>query len=203
MKLLQKRFITLVLTFLIAWAVSGCLGEMKPPPNYYMLDQGPSTEFTGLESGVAIGIGPFYLAPHLNRLQIVTRESNTRLKLSGANQWAAPLKDAIYNVISVRLAAELDTSRIYEVPPRQKRTLEYRIGIDIMQLAGELGGDVKLVSRWVITSGDGKKELISHTSRIVEPTGSDDYEAYVEALSRALIALSKEIADAIKAQMKA
>ena len=60
---------------------------------------------------------------------------------------------------------------------------------------------MKLVSRWIITSGDGKKELISHTSRIVEATGADDYEAYVEAQSRALIALSKEIADAIKAQM--
>ena len=203
MKLLQKRFVTLVLTFLVAWAVSGCLGAQKPPPDYYMLYPGPSTEFTGLESGVTIGIGPFYLAPHLNRLQIVARESNTRLKMSESHQWAAPLKDTIYNIISVRLAAELNTSRIYEVPSRQKRILDYRVGIDIMQLVGELGGDVKLVSRWVITSGDGKKELISHTSRIVEPTGSDDYEAYVEAQSRALIALSKEIGDAIKAQMKA
>ena len=201
MRLLKKRSNTTFLIFLITLALSGCLGEQKPPPDYYMLYPGPSTEFTGLESGVAIGIGPFYLAPHLNRLQIVTRESNTRLKMSEAHQWAAQLKDTIYNIISVRLAAELNTSRIYEVPSRQKRTLAYRVGIDIMELVGELGGEVKLVSRWIITSGDGKKELISHTSRISEPTGTDDYEAYVEAQSRALIALSKEIADAIKAQM--
>ena len=203
MRLLQKRSKTLVLIFLIALALLGCLGQQKPPPDYYMLYPGPSTEFTGLESGVAIGIGPFYLAPHLNRLQIVTRESNTRLKMSQAHQWAAPLKDTIYNIISVRLAAEINTSRIYEVPSRQKRTLAYRVGIDIIELVGELGGNVKLVSRWMITSGDGKQELISHTTRIVEPTGTDDYEAYVEAQSRALITLSKEIADAIKSQMKA
>jgi uncharacterized lipoprotein YmbA len=201
MRLLEKRSNTAILIFLIALALSGCLGQQKPPPDYYMLYPGPSTEFTGLEHGMAIGIGPFYLAPHLNRLQIVTRESNTRLKMSEAHQWAAPLKDAIFNVISVRLAAELSTNRIYEVPSRQKRTLQYRVGIDILQLAGELGGEVKLISRWIITSGDGKRELISHISRIVEPTGTDDYEAYVEAQSRALNALSKEIAEAIKAQM--
>ena len=201
MRLLEKRSIILVLIFLIAAALWGCLGEQKPPPEYYMLYPGPSREFTGLEHGMAIGIGPFSVAPHLNRLQIVTRESNTRLKMSEAHQWAAPLKDAIYNVLAVNLAAELNTNRIFEVPSRQKRTLSYRVGIDIMQLVGELGGEVRLVSRWIITSGDGKRELISHISRIVEPTGTDDYEAYVEAQSRALVALSKEIAAAIKAQM--
>ncbi|MBW2410776.1 MAG: membrane integrity-associated transporter subunit PqiC [Deltaproteobacteria bacterium] len=198
---MEKRFTTPVLIFLVALALWGCLGEQKPPPEYYMLYPGPSTEFTRLEHGMAIGIGPFTVAPHLNRLQIVTRESNTRLRMSEAHQWAAPLKDAIYNVLAVNLAAELNTNRIYEVPSRQKRTLQYRVGIDILQLAGELGGEVKLVSRWVITSGDGKRELISHISRIIEPTGTNDYEAYVEAQSRALIALSKKIAEAIKAQM--
>ena len=202
MRFMEKRSIALVLIFLIASALSGCLGAPKPPPDYYMLYPGPSTEFTGLEHGMAIGIGPFNVAPHLTRLQIVSRESNTRLKISEAHQWAAPLKVGIYNVISVNLASELNTNRIYEVPSRQKRTLEYRVAIDILQLAGELGGEVKLVSRWIISSGDGKKELISHVSRIVEATGSDDYEAYVEAQSRALIALSKDIAAAIKAKTK-
>ena len=60
---------------------------------------------------------------------------------------------------------------------------------------------MRLVSRWIIRSGDGKKEMFSHISRITEQTVTDDYEAYVEAQSRAVIALSKEIADAIKARM--
>ena len=202
MTFLEKRFIKLVLFVFLAVAISGCLGTQKPPPDYYMLDPGPPGKFTGLEHGVAIGIGPFSVAPHLNRLQIVTRESDTRLKMSEAHQWAAPLKDTIWNSLAINLAKELNTNRIYEVPSRQKRTLAFRVGIDILRLEGQLGGDVELLSRWIISSGDGKKELISKISHFLESTPIDDYEAYAEAQSRALTALSKEIAAAMKTKMK-
>jgi uncharacterized lipoprotein YmbA len=202
MNLPEKRFITLVLSLSLAFAIGGCLGAQKPPPDYYMLDPGPPGKFTGLAHGVAIGIGPYSVAPHLNRLQIVTRESDTRLKMSEAHQWAAPLKDAIWTVIAINLAKELNTNRIYEAPSRQKRTLAFRVGIDILRLDGQLGGDVELLARWVISSGDGKKELISKITRFVESTPTDDYEAYVEAQSRALASLSKEIAAAMKSKMK-
>jgi uncharacterized lipoprotein YmbA len=202
MTFLEKRFITLALFAFLAFAISGCLGAQKPPPDYYMLDPGPPGKFTGLEHGIAIGIGPFSVAPHLNRLQIVTRESDTRLKMSEAHQWAAPLKDTIWNILAINLAKELNTNRIYEVPSRQKRTLAFRVGIDILRLEGQLGGDVELLSRWIISSGDGKKELISKISHFLESTRIDDYEAYAEAKSRALTALSKEIAAAMKTKMK-
>jgi len=202
MTFLEKRFIKLVLFVFLVFAISGCLGAPKPPPDYYLLDPGPPGKFTGLEHGVAIGIGPFSMTPHLNRLQIVTRESNTRLKMSEAHQWAAPFKDIIWNVLAINLAKELNTNRIYEVPSRQKRTLAFRVGIDILRLEGPLGGDVELLSRWIISSGDGKKELVSKISRFLESTRIDDYEAYVEAQSRALTTLSKEIAAAMKTKMK-
>jgi paraquat-inducible protein B len=83
-----------------------------------------------------------------------------------------------------------------------ERALAYRVGIDILRMEGQLGGDVVLLSRWIISSGDGKKVLVSTISRIVESTGTDDYEAYVEAQSRTPDALSREIAAAMKAKMK-
>ena len=92
MTFLVKRFITLVLFVFLAFAISGCLGAQKPPPDYYLLDPSPPGKFTGLEHGVAIGIGPFSVASHLNRLQIVTRESDTRLKMAEAkvDTWPKP-----------------------------------------------------------------------------------------------------------------
>ncbi len=202
MTFLAKRFITLMLFVFLAFAISGCLGAQKPPPDYYMLNPGPPGKFTGLEHGVAIGIGPFSVAPHLNRLQIVTRESDTRLEMSEAHQWAAPLKDTIWNSLAINLAKELNTNRIYEVPLRQKRTLAFRVGIDILRLEGQLGGDVELLARWIISSGDGKKELVSKISHFLESIRIDDYEAYVEAQSRPLTLLIKEIAAAMKTKMK-
>jgi hypothetical protein len=49
--------------------------------------------------------------------------------------------------------------------------------------------------------GDGKKELVSRISRIVKSTQGEDYDAFIQAESRAVAALGKEIADAIKSKM--
>jgi uncharacterized lipoprotein YmbA len=75
------------------------------------------------------------------------------------------------------------------------------VAIDVLRLDGRIGGEVECVARWIISSGDGKKELVSRISRIVESTPGEDYEAFIQAESRAVAALGKEIADAIKSKM--
>ena len=193
---MKRRMNAVSLTLILVFLILGCV-PMKPPPNYYMLDPKLESELIGREHGMAIGVGPLSVASHLNRLTIVTRDSNTRLTLSEANQWAEPLREGIFKVIAISLAAELDTNRIYEVPQRRKRPLDYQVAIHILRLDGELKGEVVLMARWILSSGDGKnrKELVNRVSRIVEAAEAPGYEAFVEAQSRAIAALSKEIAD--------
>jgi len=201
MRPMDRRTITLLVIIFLIFSASGCLPPAKPPPAYYTLDPGPASELTGLEHGLAIGIGPLWLAPHLKRLQIVTRESNTQLRLSESHQWAEPLQVAIYSIIAIKIASELNTNSIYEFPLRRKRPLDYRVAIDVLRLDGRIGGEVECVARWIISSGDGKKELVSRISRIVKSTQGEDYDAFIQAESRAVAALGKEIADAIKSKM--
>jgi uncharacterized lipoprotein YmbA len=183
---------------IVLLALYGC--PRKPPPNYYLLDSGTQNTLSEVASGVAIGIGPLWVAPHLNRLQVVTRQTDTELKISDAHQWAAPVRDSVFSVIASNLAVELNTNLIYEFPLRLRRHLDYRVAIDLIRLDGHLGGEVILEARWILSSGDGKKMLDSRVTSVSKSTQSDDYSSYIQAKSQAVIALSKEIAKSIKKQ---
>lgn len=173
-----------------------------PPPNFYMLETPAVTEPAGLEQGVTVGVGPVSLPGHLDRNQIVSRETSVQLHLSERDQWAEPLKEGVIRVLAVQLALTLDSNRIFALPLRQPRQLDYQVAIDVVRLDGEIGKDVVLGARWTVLSGDGRKLLLSRVSRIVEPAGSPELVGLVEAQSRAVARLGEEIGLAIKGRLR-
>jgi len=67
----------------------------------------------------------------------------------------------------------------------------------VEQFDGTLGGDVVLVVKWGLFGEGGKQLLLAKRSSFKEPTGAATYEAFVAAQSRAVAALSREIAEGI------
>jgi len=57
-----------------------------------------------------------------------------------------------------------------------------------------------LVVKWGLFEGQGKKLLVGKRATFKEPTGAATYEALVAAESKAVAALSREIAEAIRAR---
>jgi uncharacterized lipoprotein YmbA len=191
-----NRILTLMLT-LALFALAGC--TTTPPPTFYQLEEPASTQLSGLNRGIAIGIGPVNMAAYLDRPQIVTRAAAHKLQLSEANVWAEPLKESIIRVIGVNLSNMLQTTRIFRFPLRDRTIpLAYRVSLGIPRFDGKLGGDVQLVARWTLYQGRGEKALLTRVSIINEATGGDGYERLISAQNRALQALSREIANAIK-----
>jgi len=179
-------------------AVAGC--ATTPPPTFYQLEEPASTQLSGLERGIAIGVGPVNLPAYLDRPQIVIRETAHRLELSEFNQWAEPLKDSIMRVIGVNLSNMLETTRVFKIPRRDRTIpIQFRIAIDIARFDGKLGGDALLVARWTLYSRD-EKALLTKVSIINEPSGGEGYDNLIAAQNRALQKLSQEIVDAIKAK---
>ena len=187
----------LAVAVVVAVGLAGC--AKAPPPDFYMFDPGIREEqLPGFARGVAIGVGPIEVPKHLDRNQIVTRETETKLGLADRVQWAEPVRDGIARVVAVNLAVELDTNRVFILPQRQRRKLDFRVNVFSGRLDGALGTQVVLGARWTISSGDGKKLLHSQVSRVVEPTAGEGFDAYVSAQSRALAIMSREIAGALK-----
>ena len=182
---------------LIILVFSGC--GTSPKPDFYHLEQSVSTQLTGLERGVAIGIGPVNMAPYLDRPQIVTRAGNHKLELSEFNRWSEPLKSSVSRVIAVKLSNLLETNRVFLLPRREKSIpLDYQVTIDIARFDGELGGDANLTARWTIYDNS-EKAILTKVSIITEASGGEGFEHLVAAENRALQMLSREIAEAIKA----
>ena len=189
------RLLTLTLGVLVG---AGC--APKPPPDFYLLNTAAPTTMPGFAQGVSIGVGPVETASYLDRNQIISRETGTRLRLSEQSQWAEPVKAGLTRVLLVNLGIELDSNRIYALPMRQQRPLDYQVPIDVLRFDGSLGTEREVVlgARWTLLSGDGKQVVVSKVSRIQEPVNGSDVGAFVEAQSRALTQLSAEIAQAIK-----
>ena len=179
------------------FAVIGC--ATTPPPNFYQLEETASTQLSGLERGIAVGVGPVNVAPYLDRPQVVIRGMGHKLELSEFNRWVEPLTDSIPRVIIVSLSNLLETTRVYRVPRRNETIpLEFRTEIDIARFDGTLGGDALLVARWTLY-GRQETALLTKVSIIREPAGGNDFDNLIAAQNRALKRFSREIADAINA----
>jgi uncharacterized lipoprotein YmbA len=191
---IRIRLLLIAVTLL---ALVGC-GSTRPS-NFYQLDEPAATRLSGLERGIAVGVGPINLEPYLDRPQIVIRGAGHKLELSEFNRWAEPLKDSISRVIIVNLSNMLESTRVFKVPRRNKAIiLEFRIEIDIARFDGELGANALLVARWTLYGQD-DKAVLTKVSIISESTGGDGFDKLIAAQNRTLQNLSQEIVDAINA----
>ncbi len=178
-------------------AVTGC--GSTPPSNHYQLDEPAATRLSGIDRGIAIGVGPVISEPYLDRPQTLIRGAGHKLELSEFNRWSEPLKDSISRVIIVNLSNMLESTRVFQIPRRNKTIpLEFRIEIEIARFDGELGGDALLVARWTLY-GRQEKALLTKVSIISESSGGEGFDNLIAAQNRTLHKLSKEIVDAINA----
>ena len=187
-------------------ALAGC-GSTRPS-NFYQLDEPAATRLSGLERGVAVGVGPVNLPPYLDRPQIVIRGTGHKLELSEFHRWVEPLNESISRVIIVNLSNMLESTRVYKIPRRNKTIpLEFRIEIDFARLDGMPGGNALLVARWTLygqeeTALVTKVAIISESSGAEGPDGSESadevsFESMIAAQNRTLHRLSQEIVDGI------
>ena len=176
--------------------VAGC--STSPTSNFFHLEKNADMTLTGIDRGTAIGVGPVNIAQYLDRPQIVTRNGSHGLQMSEFNRWSEPLKNSISRVISVSLSNQLQTTRVYLIPRRNKAIpLDYQVAIDIARFDGELGSDARLTARWSLYDKD-NKVILTKVSIISVASEGTDFESLVAAENQALQKLSAEIANAIK-----
>ena len=190
--------IIVVILIMSTLGIAGC--ATTPPPTYFQLEEPANVQLSGIERGIAVGVGPLTLPTYLDRPHIVTRATEHRLQLSEFNRWAEPLKESMLRVIAVNLSNELETTRVFALPRRQPVVpIEYKVEINVARFDGELGGEVILVARWILLGME--DQLISTKVSIIrEQSAGSDYDALITAQNITLSTLSKEIAEAILAQ---
>jgi uncharacterized lipoprotein YmbA len=182
--------------------LSGCAPK-GPPPTMYVLDSQAPAQLPTFEKGLVVGLGPVEVAPYLNRNQIVTRETASRLGVSEQHQWAEPLKDGFTRVLLVNLGVALDSNMVFALPLRKRRDIDFEIPVEILRFDGELGKEVVVGARWSVLEGKSQKILKTQVTVIREPVGSPSYEDFVATLSRIMAQLGQEIAAAVEQSAEA
>jgi uncharacterized lipoprotein YmbA len=151
---------------------------------------------------LSLGVGPVALPPYLDRSQLVTRAGSNRVVLADFDSWAEPLDGLFARVLAENLGLLLGTDDVLLLPQRRLEGLDYQVEVDVTRFDVDTSGEAVLDARWSLLDRTGDKLLRSGRSTITEPGQAGDHTGAAIALSRALGAMSHEIAQAIADQAR-
>jgi len=193
---------------MICWlALAGCLGGPSGPTNFYMLSPlSPSqagTSAATAEGRIRIGLATVVIPEYLNRNEIVFNLDNTVYQLAEFNQWAEPLNDNLTRVLAENLTNLLHEDSIdVFLASDSSIPADYRLEVDVLRLDGNLGGQVVLISQWALLETEQDNLILMRRAEYQEPAADNTYKGLVLANSRTIERLSRDMAAAIKKNLK-
>ena len=196
------------LAIMILWpALAGCLGGPSAPTNFYMLSPlSPTqagTSAATAEGRIRIGLATVVIPEYLNRNEIVVNLDNTVYQLAEFNQWAEPLNDNLTRVLAENLTNLLHEDSIdVFLASDSSIPADYRLEVDVLRLDGNLGGQVVLISQWALLETEQDNLILMRRAEYQEPAADNTYKGLVLANSRTIERLSRDMAAAIKKNLK-
>jgi len=196
----MARAIGLAAFSLLIGMLSGCASS--PPVHFYTL----SAEATAgaadpaeVGTELRIAVGPISLPEVVDRPQLVVRSGPNNVTLIDEHRWAESLKGEIPRVIAENLSRLLVTGQVWAYPQNVSGSFDYKVLVDIQRFESTPGQMAAIDALWTIQQPT-KEGIVSKTGRstVQQPIGGQGYDALVSAHSRALAAISREIAEAIR-----
>lgn len=172
----------------------GCFTR-TPPPEFYTLRPTATAPLGAPHPSLGITVGPMGFPRYLDRSEIVRRDGENRLVLSGAHRWGGSLRNDMLRVIADDLGTLLGTSEVTVYPTEPGFGVDYRVRLDLREFEAAVGGPVALRLRWVILAGADEQVRVVRASDIEQPVASAAWTDLVAAQSAALGVVSREIAE--------
>ena len=193
-----RRRLAILAVLAAGLTLAGC--AETPPTRFYTLsplEDAPGGTPPANLPELTVGVGPVTLPPYLDRPQLVTRAGGNRMVLADFDSWVEPLQGMFTRVLGENLALLLGTDDVLLLPQNRDFALDRQVEVDVTRFDVDNAGNAVLDAKWWVYGRNGDKLLRSGRSTISEPAAVDDYTAAAAALSRALGAMSTEIAQAI------
>ncbi|MFC0399220.1 PqiC family protein [Paraburkholderia rhizosphaerae] len=183
---------------LVAFAALLASGGCKSPNStFYTLSPDASLEHTGAPLRTAVVVGPVTIPELVDRPQLVTRVSDNEVALNEFARWGEPLKSGIARTIAADLGQLLGAEQVSVLGQAALVQEAYRVRVDIVRFDSAPGDAVTIDAQWVVRV-PGKALPVSGRTVAREPVGTASDDALVAAHSRALAAVSRDIAAAIR-----
>ena len=185
----------------ILLCTSGLLGACaSAPTNFYTLEAQSRPRVASSTSNAKkplIGIGPLSMPALLDRRGIVTRADNNSVQIAEFDQWAAPLKDNVIDVLSKIVATLQPNAIIRAYPWGVYGNVDYRVIIDISRFDTQLGKSVNLEASWAIMEEKNHTIVSNGQAKIEQPLNDASYNNAAQGLSKLLSELSQQLSLAI------
>jgi hypothetical protein len=176
-------------------ALAGC--GSSPKSHFYTLNSGTPPASAPAAASYSVGIGMVTVPDVVDRPQIVTRSGANQVTIDEFARWAEPLKSDIARVIAANLMRELPGALVSTYPQSANIDADVRVGIDVLRFESVPNDAATIEVLWTVKPAKGAAR--SGRAVVREATGGAGYDALVAAHSRALDAVSKNIAAAVRA----
>jgi len=193
----------LITLTLICWffaVLTGC--SRSPRVNFYILEPTAKAEIAvPAKNAPTVVIAAITLPEIVDRPQLVVRVDGSRVDILEMHRWAEPLKSRIPRLLAENLSRLLGSPQVSTDSQTAARKADYRIFVDILRFEST-ADSVTVDALWTIrqTMQGAQK---NGRSQVQEPCSGKGYEALVSAYSRALAAVSNDIARAIHTEWAA
>ena len=168
----------------------------SPSSRFYALEPTATAE-SAAPADYAVGVGSVSIPAAVARSQIVVQVAPNRVAIDDFNRWSAPLEDNIARVVALDLAALLGTPRVARLPLANFEP-DFRVTLDVQRFESVPGQSALVEVVWTVRAADGRVRTGRTLAR--EAAQGAGYDALAAAHSRALAAVGRDIAGAIRAQ---
>lgn len=178
---------------LLAAALAGC--SSPPKTNFYTLSAAAAPARADATVPYSVAIGPVGVPESLDRPQMVMRTGANQVTLAEFERWAGPLRSEIALAIAENLKPLLGGASVVTYP--QGMDADVTVSVDVQRFESVLGEAATVDVLWQVRPVKGAPKSGRTVAR--EAAGGAGYDAVVAAHGRALAAVSRDIAAAIRA----
>ena len=195
---MMRNFAVCIVPMCLAVATAGC--SRSPRVTFYTLEPGAQVETAAAVTVVpAIAVGPVTLPELVDRPQLVVRVAANRVEILETHRWAEPLKSEIPRLIAENLRRLLGSRRVSSYLQHAGVDADYRVLVDIQRFESSPGEAVTVEAVWSLRRAAGGTPKTGR-SLVREPVDAVGYDPLVAAYGRALLAVSRDLAGAIRAE---
>jgi uncharacterized lipoprotein YmbA len=177
------------------------IGACASPPwgSVYRLNVEPSSQ--DLDPGVPLAVVDYVAVPEeVDRPQLVVRINQSQVRIAAAARWSEPLKTQIANMIAEDLVQHFRNASVSSTSETADRPT-VRLALNVRLFDWTPGAGAVLAIAWSILTPDFKR-VLNGRSVVLQRVEGNSYDALVDAQSRALAAVSVDMADAIMSAIK-
>ncbi|RKF49807.1 membrane integrity-associated transporter subunit PqiC [Paraburkholderia fungorum] len=192
----MSRFCSFSAALVVLALVTGC--ATSPSSQFYTLSPVQGVELRPLVKSakpVAIAIGLVTVPELIDRPQIVSTVDENRVSIDEFARWADPLKSQIPRVLAADLT-QLIPGSIVSVYPQRVDDKVYRVSVDVQSFDSSTNGTVTLAVIWSVRAPQ-RGEPVGGRTVVREAVSGPGYDARVNAYSRALASVARDIAVAM------